>query len=293
VLLHVCRLVYEEYDFALYKENLNLVRVDSEICKTKYPVVMVHGILFRDLKYFNYWGRIPRELIRNGAKIYYGNQEAVGTIAYNAEDIKKKIIEIIDKEKCEKVNIIAHSKGGLDARYAISVLGIGDKVASLTTINTPHRGCIFVDKACCIPEKIYRFVAKIFDSAFRRIGDKNPDFYSATHQFTTASSAKFNQSVCDVKGVYYQSYMSRMKNMLSDPVLCVTYYIIKKLEGENDGLVSISSAIWGNFRGVFESATKKGISHGDMIDLKRTDYRGFDTVEFYVKIVAELKNMGF
>lgn len=37
---------------------------------------------------------------------------------------------------CEKVNIIAHSKGGLDSRYAISRLGMDQYTASLTTINS-------------------------------------------------------------------------------------------------------------------------------------------------------------
>ena len=54
-------------------------------------------------------------------------------------------MQIIQKTGCEKVNIIAHSKGGLESRYAISQLGLSPYVASLTTINTPHHGCTFVD----------------------------------------------------------------------------------------------------------------------------------------------------
>ena len=37
----------------------------------------------------------------------------------------------------------------------------------------------------------------------------------------------------------------------------------------------------------------RGISHGDIIDLRRDDYKGFDVIEKYVEIVAELKNMGY
>ena len=122
VLLYAMKLVRAEYDFACYKDNLRTVRAESDICKTKYPLILVHGIGFRDIKYFNYWGRIPKELTRYGATIYYGNQEALGTIAYNAEDIRNKIKEVLKETGCEKVNIIAHSKGGLDSRYAISCL---------------------------------------------------------------------------------------------------------------------------------------------------------------------------
>ena len=35
-------------------------------CKTRYPIVLVHGIFSRDMKLLNYWGRIPAALIRNG-----------------------------------------------------------------------------------------------------------------------------------------------------------------------------------------------------------------------------------
>ncbi len=293
VLLYACRLVYEEYDFEREKAQLRVLRIDSEICRTKYPLVMVHGIGFRDLRYFNYWGRIPRELMRNGAVVYYGNQEALGTIVYNAEDIRKKIFQVLSETGCEKVNIIAHSKGGLDARYAISKLEMEPYVASLTTMNTPHRGCRFVDYACRLPDGLYRFVASCFDHTFSMFGDKNPDFYTATRQFSTTESQRFNEDVKDAPQVYYQSYTSRMKHPWSHLLLSIPYCMIHPLEGENDGLVSVSSAKWGEFKGVFSNARTRGISHGDIIDLKREDYKGFDVVETYVQIVKGLKEMGF
>lgn len=293
VLLYARRLVLAEYDFACYKEAVRSVRAESSLCKTRYPLILVHGIGFRDLKYFNYWGRIPKELTRYGAAVYYGNQEAIGTITYNARDISEKIRFVITDTGCEKVNIIAHSKGGLDARYAISKLGIAEYVASLTTINTPHHGCRFVDYACQLPDWLYRLVAKCFDRIFRKIGDRNPDFYTATRQFSTAASRQFNQQVPDAPGVYYQSYTSVMRNAFSDLLLCLPYLIIHPLEGENDGLVSVESAKWGDFRTVFRSRRHRGISHGDIIDLKREDYKGFDVVECFVQIVTDLARKGY
>lgn len=293
VLLYARRQVLAEYDFACYKEAVRSTRAESDICKTRYPLVMVHGIGFRDLKYFNYWGRIPKELTRYGATIYYGNQEAMGTIAYNAEDIAGKIRSIAAETGCGKVNIIAHSKGGLDARYAVSKLGIAELTASLTTINTPHHGCRFVDYACRLPDGLYRLVAKVFDRMFRRFGDENPDFYTATRQFSTATSRRFNETVPDAAGIYYQSYTSVMKDALSDMLLWLPYLLIRPLEGANDGLVSAESAKWGEFQTTFKSLRHRGISHGDMIDLKREDYKGFDVVECYVEMVSLLKERGF
>ncbi len=293
VLLYAMKLVRAEYDFACYKDNLRTVRAESDICKTKYPLILVHGIGFRDIKYFNYWGRIPKELTRYGATIYYGNQEALGTIAYNAEDIRNKIQEVLKETGCDKVNIIAHSKGGLDSRYAISCLGMAPYTASLTTVCTPHRGCRFVDYACRLPDGLYRFVANCFNKTFLRFGDKNPDFYNATHQFSTKESQRFNNDTPDMPEVYYQSYATVMKGRFADPLLWIPYSMIKPLEGENDGLVSIDSAKWGEFQGVLRSTGRRGISHGDIIDLKREDYKGFDVVECYVQIVKGLVEKGF
>lgn len=293
VLLYACRIVKEEYEHEEFKIVRAQTRIDSQICATKYPIVLVHGIGFRDLKYLNYWRRIPKELIKNGATIYYGHQEAWGTIEENAEAIKEKIKSIIHDTNCDKVNIIAHSKGGLDSRYMISKLCMENYVASLTTISTPHRGTKLMDFLSCMPKKIYERLTKIINKTFTKIGDKNPDSYKASMQLTTEFAKKFNEEIKDMPQVYYQSYTSVLKNILSDSLLFIPYCIMKKLEGENDGLVAVESAKWGLFKGVLKNKYRRGISHADMIDLKIEDYKGFDIIEKYIEIVSELKEIGF
>ncbi|MBW6409562.1 lipase family alpha/beta hydrolase [Clostridium weizhouense] len=293
IILYICHIAKIEYDHECYKVIKNDARIDSQICKTKYPIILVHGVGFRDLKYINYWGRIPKELIRNGATIYYGNQEAWGTVAYNAQNIKSKIFDVLKETGAEKVNIIAHSKGGLDARYMISKLEMGDYVASLTMISSPHRGCKFVDIACKIPDKIYKIIAKLFDRYYRMLGDKNPDFYTASRQFSTNHSRIFNEEVKDVSQVYYQSYATVIRNIFSDYVVAIPYILVKLTEGANDGLVAVDSAKWGEFKGILKNKYRRGISHGDIIDLRRDDYKGFDVIEKYIEIVSELKNKGY
>ena len=129
-------------------------RAQKQVCKTKYPLLLVHGVFFRDFDHFNYWGRIPAELKKNGATIYYGEHNSAAAVADSALELEKRIREIVEQTGCGKVNIIAHSKGGLDSRAAISTTSAGKYVASLTTINTPHRGCEFADYLLAeIPEK--------------------------------------------------------------------------------------------------------------------------------------------
>lgn len=292
VLISMYRTAKAEYDYETTRKICESQRIESQVCKTKYPILLVHGLGFRDWKYFNYWGRIPAELIRNGATIYYGHQEACATVVTNAEHIRKKVLEIVEETGCEKVNIIAHSKGGLDSRYAIAKLGIEDYVATLTTVGTPHHGSQVTDLANKLPDSFYRKVADFADKRFKKLGDGNPDFYTACHQLNTEYAEQFNEEIKDSEKVYYQSYTSVMKNAFSFDILGFTWLLLSKY-GRNDGLVTEESAKWGSFKGVYESKRIRGISHGDTIDLKREDYKGYDPREAYVEIVSELKEMGF
>ena len=289
-----CSVVRRELITAKNKYLLDAARVQAAVCRTRYPVVMVHGIFFRDWQYLDYWGRIPKALKQNGANIYYGKQQSSLAVADSARELKAEIERVLELSGAEKVNIVAHSKGGLDARYAISKLGMAQHVASLTTINTPHRGCQFADALLGgLPNWLIRFVSRRYNALFHALGDAKPDFLAGVTDLTAAACAKFNEEVKDVPGIYYQSTMSKMRGFHSSFLpLGFTYLLSKHYEGDNDGLVSVSSASWGNYLGLV-NAKREGISHADMIDLTHKDIKGFDVSEFYVKLLADLKKQGF
>ena len=75
--------------------------------------------------------------------------------------------------------------------------------------------------------------------------------------------------------------------------LNVTYPIVKHFDGLNDGLVSVESAKWGSEFTLLEPQGRRGISHGDVVDLNRENIPGFDVREFYVNLVAKLKQEGW
>ena len=106
-------------------------------CQTKYPIVLIHGAGFRDLKWPVYWGRIPGALEKRGARVFYGLQDCWASTETNAREIVRRIDEILGEIGEKKVNLIAHSKGGLEARMAASSLGAGDRIASVTTSPRP------------------------------------------------------------------------------------------------------------------------------------------------------------
>lgn len=283
-----------EYIVESDRIELENARAENEICKTKYPIIMVHGIFFRDWQLFNYWGRIPATLIRNGATINYGKQQSSGSVARSAEEIRKTILKVINETGAEKVNLIAHSKGGLDSRYAISRLGMDKYVATLTTINTPHKGCDMVDDLLKkLPSAVVRFIAGRYNGIFSKLGDENPDFMSGVNDLSAVRAKKYDDEMPDSPGVSYRSVMTVMGSASSAGFpLNIGYKMIKKLNGENDGLVAESSAKHGRHR-IIRPTSKRGISHGDVIDLNRENITGFDVREFYVDLVSELRREGF
>lgn len=294
VLIFILKTTWAECLFEAGKEQLDRQRSAQQLCATRYPIVLVHGVFFRDSKYFNYWGRIPATLEANGARIFYGNQASAASVADSALQLKARILDILAQTGAEKVNLIAHSKGGLDCRYAIAHLGIEDKVASLTTVNTPHRGCLFADYLLeHIPARVKDKVATAYDSTLRKFGEANADFLAAVSDLTDSSCRQRNEEMPLPQGILCQSIGSVMPRAAGGKFpLNYSYHLVRLFEGENDGLVSERSFQWGQRYILLRPVGKRGISHGDMIDLNRENIRGFDVREFYVGLVNGLKKEG-
>ena len=284
-----------EYMIESARLELDDSRKESSVCATKYPILLVHGIFFRDWQLVNYWGRIPAALEKNGAKLYYGKQQSSLAIAESAKEVKEAIAKVIIETGAEKVNIIAHSKGGLDSRYAISCLGMDKYVASLTTINTPHRGCDMVDYLLKkVPGGVVRMIEKRYNRIFSKLGDKAPDFMAGVQDLSAERAKSYDAEMPDSPLVTYRSVMSVMGSARSAGFpLNIGYMLIKKLNGANDGLVWEESAKHGSHHLLVTNTRRRGISHGDVIDLMRENIEGFDVREFYVGLVSELRVDGF
>lgn len=294
VLLKIIRVANAEVEFENDKILLNNQRHDQQICKTKYPLLLVHGVFFRDYKYFNYWGRIPGQLETNGAKIFYGNHESASSVEDSGAELAARIKTIIDQTGCEKVNIIAHSKGGLDCRYAIDKYQLGDCVASLTTINTPHQGCEFAESLISkCSENVKQTIANKYNSALRKVGDKNPDFLVAIESLLASNCKRLSSEINDHPNVYYQSVGSKLNVAISGRFpLNITHPIVNHFDGPNDGLVAVDCMWLGEHYKLVTTTGIRGVSHGDMIDLNRENIAGFDVREFYVKLVSDLRTKG-
>ena len=294
VLFWILKKAGAELSFEEGKQWSNRLRRKEQICATRYPILLVHGVFFRDSKRLNYWGRIPAELERNGAQIYYGNHQSARSVEDSGKEIADRIREIVSTTRCEKVHLIAHSKGGLDCRWALSHEGIAPMVASLTTINTPHRGCEFADylleKA---PQSLRARVAAAYRAAMLRLGDSDPDFLSAVHDLTASRCRELDASMPVPDGVICHSVGSVLKSAREGQFpLNFSYYLVKHFDGANDGLVGETSFSWGERYTCINPDGGTGVSHGDVIDLMRRNLKDFDVREFYVQLVSEWKNRG-
>jgi len=256
----------------------------------KHPLVLVHGVVAHDrIGRIKFWGRIPEVLSARGIRVFPGNTDAWGDYESNAMALRATIESVLRETRSEKVNIIAHSKGGLDSRYLIWKHGFGDKVASLTTICTPHHGSEIADLIYGRKIAHTRATKKIMAIFGKLYGDVNPDLYNVNHQLTTASMRDFNDRVTMDARVFYQSLYTTMDNAFDDLTFFYTYLYVSKVRGENDGIVSEHSARWGNNIVKIED----GISHAEILDIKQKKISGVDIPGIYVGIAKRLRENGF
>ena len=261
-----------------------------EIIPLQYPVVLVHGVIAHDRTNSDkFWGRIPETLTDRGVQVFRGNTDAWGDYESNASILKEVIDNILAETKKEKVNIIAHSKGGIDARYLIWKHDFAKKTASLTTICTPHHGSEIADliyRQKIIHTKLSRKALMVYGKLY---GDKNPNLYNVSCQLTTQKMKEFNEKILMDNRVFYQNFYTAMNNAFDDLMFFYTYLYIKKISGKNDGIVSECSAKWGNNSAKIEG----GISHAEILDCKKKKISGIYIPGIYIEIVKELCKKGF
>lgn len=256
----------------------------------KYPVILVHGIAAKQLRLLNAFGKIGDKLKDAGNTVYIADTDGFGTIETNAQQLKEQILKILDECKTDKVNIIAHSKGGLDSKYIITDLGMQDHVASLTTLCTPHKGSIIASKIWSLPVWMKKTIAFFIDSFYKIVmRDKHPNSLRACEQLKHVDESE------DTLGfsyeVYCQSYSTTLERGRDCFIMALPMKLYKHFENtESDGLVTNNSAKFGNYRG---NCLDISISHVQIIDLFSKKSQKEKIYSFYNGICNELAEMGF
>lgn len=255
---------------------------------TRYPVILVHGIILKDNLFFKSFGKIEKNLKKNGYSISTAPTDGFGTIENNAAQLKEYIEKILEKEHTEKVNLVAHSKGGLDCKYMIESLDMEDKVASLTTLCTPHLGSPIASYILGYPKWILKFIAFWINIWYRIFGDKHPNCMEVCKQLQLRNESEL---ISFSKKVYCQSYSTTLKRGRDDFVMGIPYFFSKRLEKKDtDGLVSVDSSKFENYRG---NCVDDSVSHSEIVGFMMKRKKKERIIGFYVQLLSELAEMGF
>ena len=260
--------------------------------KTRYPIVLVHGLGMKDTSFMKSWGWIDRILRVQGYTVYKSNVDGFGTVESNAKQLKGEISRILEETGAEKVNIIAHSKGGLDAKYMIQQMDMAKQVASLTTLCTPHKGSPIASFVMRFPRAAVKYAAFWVNLAYKILGDKTPDSFTACEELKRTESLE-EETVNVADGVLCQSFSAAIRpgEDAADFVMTIPMMFSRFIEKGRitDGLVPRDSAIFGKYRG---DCVDGSISHTEIVDFMVRDKKRDKIFAFYSALCEKLANAG-
>ena len=275
--------------------------------------------------YPNSFPGIVEALRARGATVYITNVESLGATREKAEQFKTGFLQIKATDGSAKFNIMGHSHGGLYTRDAITNLGLAPNVASLTTVDSPHRGSVLAGVMNLI-NNVAPMIGNLIAGFIPFPGDQSKLAINIQQLTPNYMNNTFNPNCPNAAGVYYQSWTGQYKvyNLFSTtahflimlvqaltgtsstpstpqeyvaafnkvlPDLATEIFFLGG--GFNDGLVPVNSAKWGTFLGVQSGNWfTKGVNHIDVVNLSPNG-APFDVVGYWVKVVQNLKNKGY
>ncbi len=237
--------------------------------ETRYPIVLVHGLLgFDNIGPVEYFYGVPAALRSGGATVYTPAVSAANSTEVRGEQLLLEVKKIVAVTGKAKVNLIGHSHGGPTTRYVASVRP--DLVASVTNVAGVNKGSPVADILLGIapPNSISRAVIGSVASGLGSLisllsGSPTlpQNALAAANSLSTAGSAAFNakhpegvpvtacgEGAYQVHGVSYFSWSGAQPytNVLdiADPFLALTGLAFAGTK--NDGLVSSCSSHLGH-----------------------------------------------
>lgn len=321
----------EEDDAESAEDALAQIGPEPEGRPSRHAIVLAHGF---DASDTNRWSfhEVDTALRRDGHVVHAARVAPYRSVPDRARDLAAHVDAALDEcrmlSNCDasKVHIIAHSMGGLDARYLVAKLtnaeGVpyANRVASVTTISSPHRGSAIADKILAltpgIADPLIDTLAGLWARTFtdRELAE-NSDVRGALTSISEAGTARFNAEVPNVPGVYYQSwagissyidthidrkeidacegkvesYKNRHDQMRDIALLAASPIVGKGLgnaAAPNDGLATVESAKWGVFRGCIPADHLDEV--GQPGHMGPNFWSRFDHIRFYRRIAFEL-----
>jgi triacylglycerol lipase len=208
-------------------------------------VILHHGLLGGGMKigrvsWSSYRG-IGRSIAAAGYRVFVSDVHPTAGIPTRAAQLRQWILANRSEMGKEKIVLVTHSLGGLDARYMLTRLEMAEHVDALLTVSTPHRGSAYADFRARQINRLggFQFAHKI-----------GLDIQAFT-DLTLDQCRKFNEEIPDVPSVRYFSISASVPRAGVQIFSRHSWDIVSAAQGPNDGLVSVSSAMWGKHLGTW------------------------------------------
>lgn len=270
-------------------------------------IVLVHGILgFDDTQglvngLVKYWGGLDQYLRDQGAKVATPGSSAANSLETRSSQTVTYLNSWMPANGCTKVHLIGHSQGGLVSRYIVKNLGYSSKVATVTTVNSLHKGAPMADIVLGVmPSWLQPFANSALSLLAKLVyRDGRPQDVIAMGKSLTVSYLKtFNTATPNVTGVKYYSNGSQMAwaDPIQHPIMALTHPITWAgglyygMGGANDGVVPYTSQSWGTWKGspsAYWYAT--GIDHLQATNFEWSGQGFFDVQGYYLNIAKNAK----
>ena len=269
---------------------------------TRYPVVLMHG--FGALANVLDDGVLHAEAMHlrgRGVAAFAPHVNPYDTLAVRAQAWGERIERVVEETGAERVNLVAFSSAGLEARW-LAARGWAPRLASIVTVSSPHRGTALSDLVlgradlpgaglpggARLGAAVRRIAVGVMETAGRAAYPVLPNVEAALAELSPAAVCRgFAPAHPPPEGVWCASFAGRAGR--GTPVPCsaslrLMNRLLYRLQGVNDGIVPTAGAWWGERLGTLDA------DHARQIGLGRA--RGFDSLAFFAGVADTLRRRG-
>lgn len=263
-----------------------------DIISLRYPVFFCHG--------FGAFGSLmqpsplhhPCMLMRERGIIAFApNITPYASIEIRAADWVQLIRQVCEQYGFRKLNIIAHSMGGLDIRYALANTDIIKNIASVTTVSTPHKGTYLADFVLKTPDKITEKLGELADWLGNNVfPSEKSNALEAVEQLSRHYIQEvFNPAtpLPDIPAFSYSAAVGKATDHSLNPIFLFQNNLIYEQEGINDSFVSVESSAWAEHLGTVP------LSHTNQINIQVSRENKPVYLDFWTGVAKTLQEKGF
>ncbi len=254
----------------------------AKIARLNAPIVLAHGLFgftrigLGRITLTPYFRAIPGALTAAGNRVLITRVPSIAGVEQRAGRLGEQILRAFPDEP---VHVIGHSMGGLDARRLLDNPAWQRRILSLTTIGTPHLGTALADFAKLRVGRVFRLLSSM---------GIDPQ---GCLDITRRAARRFNRNHPAPPDLPCISIAGHPTPETVCWPLTRTFAALSELEGPNDGLVPIDSAL----------AFGTPLPHWPVDHLRQMNWMERDEahpalappVDLYAHLVSHLTSLGF